>query len=137
MLFFCRRAHSPQTGKTRQGFTLIELLVVLAIIGSLLTIAVPRYFNSVDHSKEVALHQDLQIMRDAIDKFFGDQGRYPSNLDELVKRGYLRAIPEDPITNSKTSWKTLLPPTPGETGVYDVKSAAPGVAKDGTRYDQW
>lgn len=137
MRFFSKSSHLTRPGKSSNGFTLVELLVVLAIIATLLTVAVPRYFNSVDHSKEVALLQDLQIMRDAIDKFYGDQGRYPSTLDELVKRGYLRGIPEDPITNSKTGWRTLLPPTPGETGIYDVKSSAPGTAKDGSRYDQW
>lgn len=137
MRFLSKSSSATPSGKPSKGFTLVELLVVLAIIASLLTVAVPRYFNSVDHSKEVALLQDLQIMRDAIDKFYGDQGRYPSTLDELVKRGYLRGIPEDPITNSKTSWRTLLPPTPGEIGIYDVKSSAPGTAKDGSRYDQW
>lgn len=129
------RERSPAI-RTR-GFTLIELLVVLAIIGSLLTIAVPRYFKSVDQGKETALRSDLQIMRDALDKFYGDTGAYPATLDDLVKSGYLRGIPEDPITQSKTSWRTLLPPTPGETGVYDVKSGAKGTAMDGSRYDQW
>lgn len=123
--------------RSSAAFTLIELLVVLAIIATLLTVAVPRFFKSVDHSKEVALRQDLQIMRDAIDKYYGDTGRYPTTLDELVSRGYLRAIPEDPITQSKTSWRTVLPPTPGETGVYDVKSGAKERAQDGSRYDQW
>lgn len=126
----------PHASRTR-GFTLIELLVVLAIIATLLTIAVPRYFQNVDRSKEAALRQDLQIMRDALDKYYGDTGAYPGTLDDLVKRGYLRGIPEDPITQSKTSWRTQLPPTPGETGVYDVKSGAKGTAMDGSRYDQW
>lgn len=128
---------NKRPASARRGFTLIELLVVLAIIASLLTIAVPRYFKSVETGKEAALRQDLQIMRDALDKYYGDTGEYPGTLDDLVKRGYLRAIPVDPITQSKTSWRTVLPPTPGETGIYDVKSGASGTAMDGSRYDSW
>lgn len=120
-----------------RGFTLIELLVVLSIIAVLLTIAVPRYFRHVDLSREAVLREDLQTMRDAIDKFYADTGAWPGTLDDLVKKGYLRAIPEDPLTGKRSSWRTQLPPNPGETGVYDVKSGATGTAADGSRYDQW
>lgn len=117
------------------GFTLIELLVVMAIIATLLSIVVPRYFNSLDRSKEVVLRQDLSIMRDAIDKFYSDTGKYPSELIELVEKRYLRAIPVDPLTESAATW-IAVPPREG-SGVYDVRSGSPEQAKDGTFYEAW
>ena len=124
------------SGKSR-GFTLIELLTVMAIIALLLALALPRYFGHIDKSREVILKQDLAVMRDAIDKFHGDKGRYPETLDELVDAHYLRAIPVDPISDAPNTWVTLPPPA-GETGaVYDIKSGAPGTAKDGTPYADW
>lgn len=119
------------------GFTLIELLTVMAIIAILLTIAVPRYFNSIDRSKEVTLRQDLNVMRDAIDKFYGDTGALPETLDELVAKKYLRAIPADPITESAATWQIVPPPDPKSTGVHDVKSGAPGKALDGSNFQDW
>ena len=116
----------------RRGFTLIELLVVMAIIGLLLALASPRYFNSLDRSKEVALREDLKVMRAQIDKFHGDTGRYPRTLDELVEAKYLRSVPVDPITNSATTWQ-IVAPAEGE-GVADVSSGAPGNARDGKAY---
>jgi general secretion pathway protein G len=119
------------------GFTLIELLTVMTIIAVLLTIAVPRYFASIDRSKEVTLRQDLNVMRDAIDKFYGDTGALPETLDELVTKKYLRAIPVDPITGSAATWQIVAPPDPKKTGVHDVKSGAPGQALDGSNFQDW
>lgn len=119
------------------GFTLIELLTVMTIIAILLTIAVPRYFNSIDRSKEVTLRQDLNVMRDAIDKFYGDTGALPGTLDELVTKKYLRAIPADPMTESAATWQIVAPPDPKNTGVHDVKSGAPGKALDGSNFQDW
>jgi general secretion pathway protein G len=116
----------------RRGFTLIELLVVMAIIATLLTIALPRYFGSVEKSKEVTLRQSLNVMRDAIDKYYADNGRYPEKLEDLVEKRYIRAIPLDPITESTETW--VLVPVPGamaQGAVYDVKSGAKGNAADG------
>jgi general secretion pathway protein G len=116
----------------RKGFTLIELLVVMAIIATLLTIALPRYFGSVEKSKEVTLRQSLNVMRDAIDKYYADNGRYPEKLEDLVEKRYIRAIPLDPITESTETW--VLVPVPGamaQGAVYDVKSGAKGNAADG------
>lgn len=131
--------HRTKTSKRfgKSGFTLIELLVVMAIIATLLTIAVPRYFTSVDHSKEVALKQSLNVMRDALDKFYGDTGTYPETLEDLVAKKYLRAVPVDPITDSATTWQLIPPPDGKLTGVYDVKSGGSGMARDGSTYHDW
>lgn len=129
-------SRSSQDGSFRCGFTLVELLVVMAIIAVLLTIAAPRYFNSVERSKEAVLRQDLNVMRDAIDKFYGDTGSYPRDLAELVEKRYLRAIPVDPLTESSETWVTLPPPDSTE-GLYDVHSGAEEESKDGTSYAAW
>ena len=120
-----------------RGFTLIELLVVMAVIATLLTIAFPKYFKSVDRSKEAALRQDLSIMRDSLDKYYGDTGKFPATLDDLVTKGYLRAIPPDPITESTATWVLLAPADPNQTGVFNIISGAPGKAADGTLYSTW
>ena len=119
-----------------RGFTLIELLVVMSIIATLLTLAVPRYFHSTDLAKEAVLKQNLAQMRDSIDKYYGDRGRYPDSLEDLVTRKYLRKVPPDPITDSATTWLTVSPEA-GKGGVFDVKSGAPGTAHDGSAYDKW
>lgn len=120
-----------------KGFTLIELLVVMAIIAMLLSLAMPRYFRSVDKSKEAALHSDLRGFRDAIDKFYGDTGKYPDSLDDLVAKKYLRSIPPDPITGSELTWVAVTPADSEKGRVYDVKSGAKGVSEDGTPYSDW
>src|SRR5262245_49332477 len=116
----------------RYGFTLIELIVVLAILALLLTLAVPRYFAHVQRTKETTLKQDLATMRDAIDKFHGDKGRYPETLTELVTLRYIRNVPVDPITESVSTWK-VIPPADNEAkgAVYDIKSGAEGNGLDG------
>ena len=126
--------HFSHTGR---GFTLIELLVVLAIVATLLAIAAPRYFRSVDYSKEVALKQSLAVMRDAIDKFYGDQGVYPDSLEALVEKRYLRNVPVDPISESATTWQITPPAEENKGKVFDVKSGAEGRAADGTSYKEW
>ena len=119
-----------------QGFTLIELLVVLAIMGALLTLVVPRYFEQADKAQETVLRENLTVMRDSIDRFRSDLGRYPQSLEELVERRYLREVPMDTVARSRTTWKTLPPPD-GSAGVYDVRSGAQGKGKDGTDYSTW
>ncbi len=121
----------------KKGFTLIELLVVLAIIATLLTIAVPRYWASLDRSKEAVLKENLYQMRDAIGKYYGDKGKYPESLEALASDKYLYKVPLDPITESATTWIPVPPPDPQKTGVYDVKSGAPGKALDGTEFATW
>jgi len=119
------------------GFTLIELLVVMAVIALLLTIATPRYFGSVDKSKEVVLRQNLTLTREALDKFYGDTGKYPDSLEALVSKKYLRRLPIDPITESNNTWIIVPPEDQDKGGVFDIKSGAPGNAKDGVVYSEW
>ena len=120
-----------------RGFTLIELLVVLAIISTLLTLAIPRYFSSLQRSKEVVMKENLWIMRDALDKHYGDLGKYPDRLEDLAVKKYLRAIPIDPITDNATTWRVIPPPDPEKGGVYDVKSGAEGNSTTGSPYSDW
>lgn len=114
-----------------RGFTLIELLVVLAIVALLSTLALPRYFQSIDTAKETILADNLRVTRETIDKFYGDTGRYPESLDELVEKKYLRALPVDPIIDSSSEW-VIIPPEDNIKGsVYNIKSNAPGNNRDG------
>ena len=121
----------------RRGFTLIELLVVLAIVGLLLSIAVPRYYGSLDKAKEAALKENLFQMRDAISKYQADKGKFPESLESMVMDKYLRRVPLDPITDSATTWIVVPPSDPQKGGVYDVKSGAPGKAIDGSEFSTW
>ncbi|MFM0022868.1 type II secretion system protein [Paraburkholderia azotifigens] len=128
---------TPMTARVRaaKGFTLIELLIVLSVIALMLTIALPNYFHSIDASKEKILAQNLLATRDAIDRFYGDAGRYPDSLEELVEKHYLRSLPIDPITDSATTWHTVPPDEPYPGKVYDVKSGAQGVDSNGKPYE--
>ena len=119
------------------GFTLIELMVVFTIIALLLTLAVPRYFGSVDKSKEAVLKENLNQMRDAISRYYADKGKYPESLDSLAADKYMRKVPLDPITDSTTTWQIVRPDDPQKGGVYDVKSGAPGKGRDGNEFSQW
>jgi general secretion pathway protein G len=119
------------------GFTLIELLVVLAILMLLLTVAAPRYLGGVDRAKEAVLRQNLAVMREAVDKFYGDQARYPFTLEELAERKYIRIIPVDPLTESAKTWIIVPPSGDIQGGVYDLHSGAPGTALDGSNYAEW
>jgi len=119
------------------GFTLIELLVVMAILGTLIMLAVPRYFHSVDKTRETVLRENLVRTRDALDKYYGDNGRYPESLQVLVDRKYLRALPYDPVTGSTSSWIIVPPEKADSEGVYDVRSGSPNVAADGSKYQDW
>lgn len=124
-------------GGRRGGFTLIELLVTMAIIAVLLSLAVPQYFGRVEHAKEVVLRENLQQMRDALDKFYGDKGRYPGTLNELVSQRYLRSVPVDPVTGNSATWVVVMPADPRQGGVSDVRSGAPGNGRDGSPYASW
>ncbi len=124
------------TGR-RRGFTLIELLVVMAIIATLLTIAVPRYTHSLQRSREAVLKQDLTALRESIDKFYGDTGKYPQTLAVLVEKHYLRGIPVDPIAKAADKWIVVTSDDPDDNGVKDVKSGAEGAGENGVAYVAW
>ena len=121
----------------RAGFTLIELLVVMAIVATLLTLALPRYFGSLDKSKEAVLKENLFQMREAISRYYADKGKYPESLDGLAAEKYLRKVPLDPITESTATWQPVQPEDPQKGGVVDVRSGAPGKARDGSEFSQW
>ncbi len=123
--------------RSRSGFTLIELIVVLTIVSLMLSIVVPKYFNSIDKAKESMLRQNLSSMRETIDKFYGDLGRYPDSLDEMVQRKYIRAVPIDPLTESTKTWR-LVESENQELGViYDIHSGSDALALDGSLYSEW
>ncbi len=126
------------TGRAfRRGFTLIELLVVMSIIGVLLAVAVPRYFKTLEHSRETVLHQDLSVLREAIDKHLGDYGQYPDSLAALVERKYIRAVPVDPFTKSADAWQVVVSEDADRPGIRDVHSGAEGNGTDGTPFKEW
>jgi general secretion pathway protein G len=137
----------PEQSVTRvrrheRGFTLVELLVVISLISILAAMGLVQYKNSIVRSQEAVLKTDLFRLRDAIDQYYADKGKYPASLDALVSDGYLRKLPEDPITKSTDTWQTVpAEPDPNnpssEPGVYDVKSGAPGAALDGSNYSDW
>ena len=128
-----RGAHRRRTG----GFTLIELLVVMTIIGTLLAIAVPRYFHSLQKARETVLRQDLSILREAIDKYNSDLNKYPEQLSDLVEHHYIRALPADPFTKVADTWTTVASEDPDNSGIRDVHSGSDATASDGTAFATW
>jgi len=123
--------------KRQRGFTLIELLVVLGIVALLLTLAVPRFFPSVDKTKETILAENLRTTRAVIDQFYADTGRYPESLEQLVEKKYLPHLPADPIAESDTSWVIVPPEDPSRGSVYDLHSSADGKGRNGKPYSEW
>ena len=121
----------------RPGFTLIELLVVLAIVALLLTLAVPRYFPSVDSAKETILAENLRNTRAVIDQFHADTGRYPDSLEQLVEKKYLSALPVDPIADSDTGWIIVPPEDTDQGAVYSIRSSAEGKGRNGKPFAEW
>lgn len=125
-----------------RGFTLIELLVVIALITILATMGIVQYRNSIQSTREAVLKTDLFRMRDAIDQYYADKTKYPASLETLVSEGYMRKIPDDPISKSADTWQTEAaepdPATPStEPGIVNVKSGASGTALDGSAYSDW
>lgn len=119
-----------------RGFTLVELIVVIAIIALLVSLVAPRFIGALDRSKEAVLHTNLSLLRESIDRHYTDHLAYPTALDDLVSKRYLREIPLDPITEKRDSWIGVGHPS-GLNGIYDVTSGAQGVGSDGRTYDKW
>lgn len=136
------RVPPARPGTGRHGFTMIELLVVISIIVILASLGMVQYRNSVIRAREAVLKEDLFRMRDAIDQYYADKTRYPPTLDALVSDGYLRRIPEDPMTRSTDTWQVVnAEPDPAnpaaEVGVFDVKSGSTDQSLAGTPYSDW
>ena len=124
------------------GFTMVELMIVMAIIAILATLAIPSYVTAIKHAREAVLKEDLHIMRAAIDSYTMDKQKAPQSLDDLVQEGYLKVIPEDPMTHSKDTWVTetsdaMYSLDQTEPGVNDVHSGAEDTATDGQPYSSW
>jgi general secretion pathway protein G len=122
-----------------RGFTLIEILIVISVIGILISLAQPSYQRAVTAAREATLKENLFVLRDVLDQFFADNGKYPSALSELVDKRYLRRVPKDPLTGSADTW-VLVQATDDkgqDVGIYDVKSGSDRTAMDGTAYADW
>jgi general secretion pathway protein G len=143
--FANRRASrlTPRTPFPREsGFTLIELMIVMAIIAILATLAIPSYVTAIKHAREAVLKEDLHVLRAAIDSYTMDKQKAPQSLDDLVQEGYLKVIPEDPMTHSKDTWVTetsdaMYSLDQTEPGVNDVHSGSEDTASDGQPYSSW
>jgi general secretion pathway protein G len=140
----------PRHPARERGFTLLELIVVIAIIGILATIAMPALKNVPRRANEAVLKTNLRTMRDVIDQHYGDKGRYPTSLEALVEEGYLRRLPNDPITKRNDTWvpdyEEIDPDKPpeetagsedGKPGIIDVHSGSPLLSLDGIPYKEW
>ena len=140
----------PAQPRGERGFTLLELIVVIAIIGILATIAMPAMKDAPRRANEAVLKTNLRSLRDVIDQHYGDKGRYPTSLESLVEKGYLRRVPVDPITKSTETWQLVYeeidpdnPPAEsdesedGQPGIVDVHSGSPLNSLDGTPYSEW
>ena len=131
---------SIQTGKG--GFTLVELIIVMSIMAILISIGVPSYTRSLLRAREAVLRDQLFTLRQLIDEYTMDKLQAPQTLDDLVTEGYLRELPKDPFTNSKTTWKvdqedTLKAADQTQPGIVDVHSGATGTSIDGSAYASW
>ena len=130
------------TGRTREhGFTLLELITVVAVIGILVSIALPNYRVALMQSREAVLKEDLYRFRDLIDQYYADKGKYPASLEALIEDGYLKKMPNDPMTGV-ADWEGVPadsdPDNPTETpGIQDVRSSSQLLSMAGTPYNEW
>ncbi len=136
------RLTPPLARQRESGFTLVELMIVMAIIGVLATLAIPSYVTAIKHAREAVLKEDLHVMRNAIDSYTMDKQKAPQSLDDLVTDGYLKVIPEDPMTHSKDTWVTetsdaMYSLDQTEPGVNDVHSGSQDSGSDGQPYSSW
>ena len=128
--------------RSRHGFTIIELLIVMTVLVVLASMGLVQYRNSVRRAEEAALKENLFRMRDAMDQFYADKNKWPSDLGELVSEGYIREVPVDPITKSKDTWRTETAEPDANNpasaiGIDNVFSGSEESALDGTKYSEW
>ena len=114
----------------------------MTIIGILATLAIPYFAAAIRHAREAVLREDLQTMRMAIDSYTMDKQKAPQSLDDLVQEGYLKAIPEDPMTHAKDTWVTdtsdaMYSIDQTDPGINDVHSGSEGSGSDGQPYSSW
>jgi len=144
------RPRAGRRPRRQQGFTLLELIIVVAVIGILATIAMPRLLHAPERAREAVLKTNLRTLREGLDQYYADKGRFPATLEALVEDGYLRAMPQDPITRSTDTWvpeyEELSPDEEpaeidldegGGPGIIDVHSGAEGNGSDGRPYSEW
>jgi general secretion pathway protein G len=128
--------------KNNSGFTLVELMIVMAIIGVLATLAIPSFVGALKQAREAVLKEDLHVLRTAIDSYTADKQKAPQALEDLIQDGYLKAIPEDPMTRSKDTWVTntsdmLSSVDQTDPGIDDVHSGSQDTGSDGQPYSAW
>ena len=125
----------------QSGYTLVELMIVVAVVGILVTLAIPSFQKSAIKAKEAALKQNLFTLRAVIDQFYADQGKYPPTLETLVEKGYLRQVPIDPFTKSASTWEEIFEEQEEDDdsppGVFDLRSGSELIALNGTSYNEW
>ena len=131
-----------RTRSGRGGFTIIELMVVMAIVLVILSVAVPLYNKTVIRARETVLHQNLATMRAVIDEYTYDKQKAPQNLEDIVREGYLRQVPMDPMVGNNTSWKIIMEEaaasvSQAEPGIFDVRSSSEKISLEGTKYSEW
>ena len=131
-----------RTRSGRGGFTIIELMVVMAIVLVILSVAVPLYNKTVIRARETVLHQNLATMRAVIDEYTYDKQKAPQNLEDIVREGYLRQVPMDPMAGNNTSWKIIMEEaaasvSQAEPGIFDVRSSSEKISLEGTKYSEW
>ncbi len=124
------------------GFTLMELMIVISIIVILMGIAIPNYQRSIVHAREAVLKNDLAVIRSAIDQYTLDKQKAPQSLEDLVSSGYLKVMPEDPITKRTDCWvpvqeDTLMAVDQTQPGIVDVHSCNDNASSDGSAYSSW
>jgi general secretion pathway protein G len=136
-------ANCTRSGRNRRsGFTFVELMVVITIIVILVTMAIPIYNKTIIRGKETVLKQNLFTMRTVIDNYTFDKQKAPQSLQDLVSEGYLRDVPNDPMTGANTTWRTVMEDAmqsvnQSEPGIFDVKSGSDKMGLDGTPYAEW
>jgi general secretion pathway protein G len=137
------RTMSYRSGKKSRGFTLIEMLIVISIILILVAVAIPAYNQSILRARESVLRDNLFTLRSLISQYTLDKQKAPQGLEDLIQGGYLKQIPNDPITG-KADWtadqedQTIMSPDQTDAGgIDDVHSSSTATSSDGSAYNTW